>query len=171
MSEQHHLELLLGNRIFASLSSRDAQTLYSAGELEKVSAGEVLFNEGDPADGFYLVLQGYFGVTLIGDGGQEFPLAGVGPGETLGEMGIVTAAPRSARISALMDSVAWHLRAEVFEDLVAVGDPMGSAILRGMGRDLCRRFRAAVGEGAGLVAQLAMGGELENYVDTLGCEV
>jgi NTE family protein len=171
MSEQHHLELLLGNRIFASLSSADAQELYSAGSLETVSANQVLFYEGDVADGFYLVLQGYFGVTLVGDGGAEVPLAGVGPGETLGEMGIVTVAPRSATVTAVMASVAWHLPADVFEGLVARGDPMGTAILRSMGRDLCRRFRAAVSEGANLVAQLALGDDRQVFVDNLGWEV
>ncbi len=171
MSEQRHLELLLGNRIFASLSSTDAEALYSAGSLVTVPAGKVLFREGDHADGFYLVLQGYFGVTLTGDSGNEVPLAGVGPGETLGEMGIVTVAPRSATVTAVMESVAWHLTAEVFEGLVGRGDPMGTAILRSMGRDLCRRFRAAVSEGANLVAQLARGDERQIYVDSLGWEV
>ncbi len=171
MSEQRHLELLLGNRIFASLSSTDAQALYSAGHLVTVPAGKILFLKGDHADGFYLVLQGYFGVTLMGEKGNEVPLAGVGPGETLGEMGIVTVAPRSATVTAVMESVAWHLSAEVFEGLVARGDPMGTAILRSMGRDLCRRFRAAVGEGANLVAQLARGDERQIYVDSLGWEV
>lgn len=171
MSEQRHLELLLGSRIFASLSSSDAQALLGAGDLVTVPANKVLFLKGDHADGFYLVLQGYFGVTLVGEKGNEVPLAGVGPGETLGEMGIVTVAPRSATVTAVMESVAWHLSAEVFEGLVARGDPMGTAILRSMGRDLCRRFRAAVSEGANLVAQLARGDEHQVYGDSLGWEV
>ena len=171
MSEQRHLELLLGNRIFASLSPTDAQALYGAGVLVTVPAGQVLFVQGDHADGFYLVLKGYFGVSLEGAEGDAVPLAGVGPGETLGEMGIVTVAPRSATVTAIMESVAWHLSADVFEGLVARGDPMGTAILRSMGRDLCRRFRASVAEGASLVARQVRGDEAEVHVDSLGWEV
>ncbi len=162
---RRYIELILSNRIFAALDPSDAAALYKAGELRRIEAGTDLFLKGAAADGFYLILGGTFGV--YGDG-QAKRLATLGVGETVGEMGLVLAGPRTAGVRAEEQSLVWYLSGEVFEGLLAGGDRIGVAILRGIGRDMCRRFRKVVDEGERLVVELK-GGTVN--IDSLGWEL
>lgn len=72
------------------------------GDLERerrLEAGEVLFEQGDPADALYLVLEGRIGVVVNGEA-----RASLGVGECFGELGLVERAPRSATARALQPS-------------------------------------------------------------------
>lgn len=62
-----------------------------------LAAGEVLVGEGDASDVLYIVDEGTFVVTRAGD---TTPLAEVGPGEVLGETGLLTDGPRTATVTA-----------------------------------------------------------------------
>ena len=64
---QRAIELILANRIFATLTPADAGALYKAGAVAALPGGSPLFAEGDPSDGFYLVLRGRFAVIRGGE--------------------------------------------------------------------------------------------------------
>ena len=100
------------------------------------------------------------------DSGEK--LASLGVGETVGEMGLVMAGPRSATVAAEVDARVWHLSGAVFEDLLQQGDPIGSSILRGVGRDMCHRFRKVVEEGERITIELKGGDRLD--LEALGWE-
>lgn len=162
------VELLLTNPIFATLAEMDARALYGAGTLRRLTKGDLLFWQGEAPNGFYLVLEGRFSVACDGEDGPV-RIATIERGETVGEMGLVQASTRSASCAALDRALVWHLPGEVFEGLLLRGDPIAASILRGVGKDLCRRFRAAVDEGTRLVGALHDGERI--VVDTLGWEV
>jgi len=67
--------------------------------LDKKTA-EIIFNEGDEADGFYLIRNGHVRVTKQVAGG-EVVLRYLGRGEYFGEIGLLEANPRTATCSAL----------------------------------------------------------------------
>ena len=164
------IELILSNRIFSSLTPIEAAALFKAGTVRSISATDVLFRQGEVAEGFFLVLSGSFGVDgepARGDGPRE-RLATIGAGEAVGEMGLVRAESRSATVVAIEDAMVWHLGSPVFESLLRSGDPIGSSILKGIGRDMCRRFRTMVDESHRLV--LVQGGS-GSLIDTLGWEL
>ncbi len=168
-SPRHYIELILANRIFAALAPEDAAALYKAGELLRLSDGLTLFSQGDAADGFYLILSGALAVLdESGAGGEDGRLATLGLGETVGEMGLVLAGPRTATVVAEGEVLVWYLSGGVFEELLRSGDRVGISILRGIGRDMCRRFRKVVDEGGGLVRALR-GGD-RGSLDGLGWE-
>jgi CRP/FNR family transcriptional regulator, cyclic AMP receptor protein len=62
--------------------------------------GEVLFRQGDAADGAYVVKQGKVRIFRSGDG-HETGLGVIGPGQMFGEMGLVDERPRSASAAAV----------------------------------------------------------------------
>ena len=169
-SPRDYIELILANRIFAALAPEDAAALYKAGELLRLSDGRALFSQGDTADGFYLILSGALAVLgESGPGGEGGRLATLGVGETVGEMGLVLAGPRTATVVAEGEGLVWYLSGGVFEELLRSGDRIGISILRGIGQDMCRRFRKVVDEGERLV--LALHGGERGAADGLDWEL
>ena len=61
-----HAELLSRLELFRGLDRVTLAKLTAHLELVRLSAGEVLFGQGDAADGLYLVSRGSFGVYATG---------------------------------------------------------------------------------------------------------
>ncbi len=76
-------------------------------------AGAVLFARGDPADGFYIIVEGQ--AEVIGDGAL---IRTVGPGESFGEIALMHDVPRTATIRALSNLDVFELQRDVFLDAI-----------------------------------------------------
>jgi CRP-like cAMP-binding protein/thioredoxin reductase/Na+-translocating ferredoxin:NAD+ oxidoreductase RNF subunit RnfB len=68
-------------------------------ELRSYNANAILFKEGDAADGLYLIRRGSVIVSKITDG-KERILSYVSAGNYVGEMALLSEAPRSATVTA-----------------------------------------------------------------------
>src|SRR5690242_16928329 len=79
----------------------DLQTLAAGAEERTLRRGEVLVREGDASDALFFVLSGRFTVHV---GGADEPIAEVGPGQSIGEIGFFAGMPRTATVKALRDS-------------------------------------------------------------------
>ena len=72
-------------------------------EIKTFNKGDILFREGDPADCMYDVFTGVVGIyTQFGTPNQKM-LKDIYPDHSLGEMGLLDRAPRSATAIALED--------------------------------------------------------------------
>ncbi len=88
--------------LFADLSEEDLERL-AAGTLEEVAAaGTVVFREGDDGDRACVITTGEVEV-LKASGSRDVLLAVRGPGDVVGEMALLDAAPRMASIRARTD--------------------------------------------------------------------
>ncbi len=74
-----------------------------AGANRKYSSGDIVFREGDPPDGMYLIRKGELVVFLERDG-NEVRLATIGTGGMIGEMAFFEQKPRSASVKATVDT-------------------------------------------------------------------
>lgn len=85
---------LRGVRVFADLLKEPAEFdrfvdfLRQRVSLERLTPGQVIFHQGDPADDFYLVRIGFVKVTQNRPGGEHV-LNYVGPGGYFGEIGLM----------------------------------------------------------------------------------
>ena len=80
--------------------------------------GQILFKEGDPADGVFSLLSGTVDVVRELDGDLVL-LGTVGAGQLIGEMGVVENRPRSATIRAASEVEAEFLDPTEFLDEIA----------------------------------------------------
>jgi CRP/FNR family transcriptional regulator, cyclic AMP receptor protein len=83
--------------------------------------GQVLFREGDPADSVFRLLSGTVDILRELDG-EPILLGTVGPGQFIGEMGVVENRPRSATARAASEIEAEILTPTEFFDQIA-GSP------------------------------------------------
>ncbi|HZB41301.1 MAG TPA: cyclic nucleotide-binding and patatin-like phospholipase domain-containing protein [Ilumatobacter sp.] len=102
-----------------------------------LSAGELLFEEGDQADACFFVVAGRLLVSARAADGASEPLAELGRGEVVGELGLLDRAPRSATVRALRDTTLAVFSAEVFDALVT----RSPALMLHVARALLTRFR------------------------------
>ncbi|MEE2749851.1 MAG: cyclic nucleotide-binding domain-containing protein [Myxococcota bacterium] len=80
---------------------------------------EILFREGDPGDYMLLILEGNLRLSRLAPSAEEVRLADLGPGDVVGEMAVLSPAPRSATATCLSETtVAWLSRDNLLERLV-----------------------------------------------------
>jgi len=76
-------------------------------------AGQTIFQEGDPGDVLYIVIEGE--VTILID---NQPLETLGPGDILGEMALIEDRPRSATAFAATDCLLTPVTRQHFLTLI-----------------------------------------------------
>lgn len=97
------------------LSPEAIDVLIASGiEKRRYQTNEVLFNDGDEADGFYLVRNGSLTVSKKIDG-QEKILSYISAGNYVGEMALLNNAPRGATVKAAVYSEVLVVKADAFK--------------------------------------------------------
>jgi CRP/FNR family transcriptional regulator, cyclic AMP receptor protein len=87
--------------LFVGIPNEDVRAVLALARRSTYRRGEVVFHRHDPADAVHLVVKGRFDVRITTSLGDVVALAIRGPGDTFGEIAVVTAAERSATVTAL----------------------------------------------------------------------
>ncbi len=122
--------------IFATLSLADRLRLASLCEPRLLDDGEVLFREGEAADGLYAVLEGEVEVRR---GGER--VAAFGPGRELGEMSLLEKHPRLVTGVATRRSEVLFLSRATFDSVIRRSPILASRLLANLVRVLGHRLR------------------------------
>jgi len=89
-------------RLLADVPGDELQQLLTIARRRPFDRGEIVFHEGDPADSLHLVVAGRFAARIRTPVGDTTLLAIYGPGDSFGELALVTApGSRSATVVAL----------------------------------------------------------------------
>jgi signal transduction histidine kinase len=104
--------------LFADLPERDLARICADVTERKLGAGEVLFEEGDPGDAAYVVVDGDVEV-LMQTGTRDAVVAVRGVGDVIGEGALLRSAPRSATARARADAILLRIPREGVDDLLA----------------------------------------------------
>ncbi len=96
----------------------------------RVTPGQVVIRQGDPADRFFHVLDGTFEVAQTKDpGGAPRFLRTLGPDDVFGEIGLLRGVPRTATVTATGDGTLLALDGGRFLELVGAGPGLTSRLL------------------------------------------
>jgi CRP-like cAMP-binding protein len=95
----------------------------------RFAPGELFFQQGDPSDAAFVILDGAADVRLATPAG-EITVAQLGRSALLGEMGILCEAPRSATVAAATPTTALRIDRRVFFELLNQFPQMSIAIMR-----------------------------------------
>ena len=90
--------------------------------------GAVVYSVNDPSDCVYLIKVGAVQIeTKYG-----MALGELGEGELFGEVGLITAEPRTVTVKAKVDSVIIKIDEPTFREKLKQADPVCNAIIRGL---------------------------------------
>ncbi len=111
------LETLKKIPLFAGLSEEDFQRLCDMSREFKLHAGNMLFEEGRPGSEAYVIEAGELEI-IKASLDREVLLAVRGPGEVIGEVALLDAAPRMASVRARTDATLIAIKKESFDELL-----------------------------------------------------
>jgi len=91
--------------LFSIYEDEELAELMQRAELRSVSAGELVFDQGDTGDSFYIVYSGKIRILKKNEQGKEINLGVSTRGDHFGETAMITESPRNAAARAVEDSV------------------------------------------------------------------
>lgn len=145
--------------LFGALSDEFLEHLATTLTVQRVTAGDAVFREGDPAREMYVVLDGEIEVLKKSRRGRETRVAILGPNDTFGEMSIIDMQPRSATVRALGPARLLRISTEEMDGFYRHDLKSYTLIVLNIARDLSRRLRVTDGLLADFTASV-----LEEYV-------
>jgi len=110
---------LLRSETILSLSPQSIQTLMTVVEPIEITANEIVFNQDDAPDYYYIVTRGCCVVTRrVGARGAATELARLGPGDAFGEEALIANTVRGATVRMLEDGLLLRLDQRNFKNLL-----------------------------------------------------
>jgi CRP/FNR family transcriptional regulator, cyclic AMP receptor protein len=140
MTEQSQLLLTLATnvRLFAGIPMPQLEKLLKCADKITIAPNALFFNEGDIGHSFYILLIGHVAVEQSKNG-QWINLATLHPGDSFGEMALVDAKSRSARVRANTECTALFFNI----DRLSVSSDITSALYHNIAKVLVTRLRDA----------------------------
>ena len=87
--------------LFAALDEEAAESLRATMTDIRVEKGDTLFQEGEPGDRLFVILDGKIKLGASSSDGRETLLGVLGPGEMFGELSLFDPGPRTSTATAL----------------------------------------------------------------------
>jgi hypothetical protein len=120
--------------ILQGASQAVLEQLADAASEQDVAAGTDVVREGDPADAFYVVLDGALDITVQG---EDAPVRTQGAGTWFGEIGLLGGFARTATVTATTDVRLLRIDGDAFLDALTTTPPAG-VLLEGARSRLAR---------------------------------
>jgi len=122
--------------LFKELDSSQLAKIASGTHEITVNKGRILFNKGDPSDGFYVVVSGRIKLSFVSRDGKEFIAEIFGPNQSFGEAVMFLGKAYPVCAQALMDSTILHVPKSVVFDGVDNNSGFARRVIAG----LCSRL-------------------------------
>lgn len=127
---QFSLAVSLGNHpYFQNLAPDSLARLVGGAVPCAAGAGEVLFLQGDPSAGLWVLEQGQVKVYKLSAEGREHILHLIGPGESFNDIPALDGGPNAASAAALSDITAWVINSEVLREAIRSDPALAQAAI------------------------------------------
>jgi CRP/FNR family transcriptional regulator, cyclic AMP receptor protein len=136
--ESASLAVLKGVSIFSGLSEQEFAFLTSHLRQRKYAAGELIFGEGDPCAGLYVVQSGNVRIFKSSAGGREQVLSIDGPGSSIAELPVFDGGNYPASATAVDDATLLFVSKQDFQALCVAHPQVALKVLRVVGARLRR---------------------------------
>jgi CRP-like cAMP-binding protein len=110
---------LKGSELFENQPDEVIRAVLAQGHVLEFGAGDIVFRQGDEGDRLYIVKSGILEILATPvDSAEATPVAYLGTGEVLGELALITGAPRSATARSPERAELFTIEKSVFFDIM-----------------------------------------------------
>lgn len=130
--------------LFEGLAPAQLEAVAGICHERQYASDELVTAQGDPSDDLFIVCAGFVEIVLDSSSATSTPrtVVSLGPGQIVGEMGLVDYGPRSANVRATSDpTVVQIIRRTDFEALCEHDNQLGYLVMRNMAADLSFKLR------------------------------
>jgi NTE family protein len=127
--------------LFRGLPAAAAAAFFEEMSWFSLPGGSILFRQGEQGEALYLVVSGRLVILAEDPGGEPVLVAEAGVGETVGEMALISGAPRSATVMALRDSELLEITRRDFERILERHPGVALPLARDLAARLSQRLR------------------------------
>jgi CRP-like cAMP-binding protein len=120
------IKLIQSIELFKGFNPQEVSALLRIAKSKKCDARRILYDRGEPSTEMLILTSG----SLVVQTEQEVNVATITPGQSVGELGVMTDAPRSARVIAVEDSSGLALQKSELMSLLKSD------------KDICIKFQA-----------------------------
>jgi CRP-like cAMP-binding protein/di/tricarboxylate transporter len=144
-----HIEVLAHVELFERLNRLELARLAAFADPLHFAPGGILCEQGEPADGIYVVVAGSFGVLATDERtGAVAQVGSVGRGDVVGELALLFDEPRTATIRAQTDGEVLCIEKDRFLELVRTDPSIGLAVAATLGRRMREHDRTRLDDHA-----------------------
>ncbi|NOY16470.1 MAG: cyclic nucleotide-binding domain-containing protein [Gammaproteobacteria bacterium] len=133
---------ILSSNTFRKLPPANANQMLARMENVPVKANQIIINQGDPGDYYYLIREGVASVAKKNDDGKTDIVSELSVGDQFGEEALLSDTPRNATVMMKTDGILMRLTREDFNELLT--EPMLHWAEQA-------EANALIGEGAGIL--------------------
>ncbi len=113
--------------LLRSLPPEDMESILDFVTPIEIQANETIFHRGDSADGLYLITDGQVNILADSDS-SDHVIASLGPGNSFGEIALLTGEKRSATAVTITRTTLLKIDKEHFDALMLVSSPLKKSI-------------------------------------------
>ncbi len=133
-------ERLSAYMLFRSLAPKEAKSINEFVEEVELLAGEYLCREGEPGHTLFIIREGSVEIRKKSSEGSEQVIATLGKYAIIGEMALMTDAPRSASAVAVELTRVFKIRTKAFQEMLERDSLPAYKICYSMARILAHRL-------------------------------
>jgi CRP/FNR family transcriptional regulator, cyclic AMP receptor protein len=137
-AEANYCRILSKVPIFGGLTDSELRFLAQRAVPRTCSPGEMLFGEGEPCAGLYVVERGQIRIFKSSAAGREQVLSIDGPGSSIAELPVFDGGTYPASAAALDDATLLFVRKQDFQELCLAHPQVALKVLRVVGARLRR---------------------------------
>jgi CRP/FNR family transcriptional regulator len=117
---------------FVHIAEPHLHSLAQQAVRRSLAPGEIIFLEGEPSAGLWILENGRVKAYKLSPDGQEYILRFFGPGDTFNDLAALDNAPNAASTMAVTDVSAWVIPTVVFADALQVDHELSLAVIQGL---------------------------------------
>ena len=137
------LQLLRGNPYFDQLEPAAAQKLVECVSLRRFDRGEVLFLEGDPCAGLYILQEGCVKLYRLSPQGRQYILRLCQEGDTFNEVAVFDGKGNPVNAEAIEPGRTWVVEPGCLREMVTTQPEFAQKVINNLGSNLRMLVRTA----------------------------
>ena len=134
-----HIDILSMSALFRDISKKSIERTVSQAEYKVLPESNPIFNQGEEADSFFIVISGKVKINRTSSDGQESLIGYLTSGEGFGEVSLLTGEPHSASAFTVEATSLLVLSKNDFDDLCKLHSDVSMAFIKGFASRLIQK--------------------------------